>query len=92
MLPKLIAAEFSTENQYPVECGMPYAGEEAWRNAVGGITHLLWYIVNSSLILKYAESGVLGNIKSIMASRSTEDVLPLCSVETSPVVLCPALE
>jgi len=35
---------------------------------------------------------IVGCIKSGMASRSREGVLPLCSGETSPGVLCPALE
>ncbi|PKU31586.1 rna-directed dna polymerase from mobile element jockey-like [Limosa lapponica baueri] len=35
---------------------------------------------------------ILGCIKRSMASRSREVILPLCSGETPPGVLCPALE
>ena len=35
---------------------------------------------------------ILGCTKRSMASRVTEGILPLCSGETSPAVLCPALE
>jgi len=35
---------------------------------------------------------ILGCIKRSMASRSREVILPLCSGETSPGVLCPAME
>jgi len=35
---------------------------------------------------------ILGCIKSGVASRSKEGILPLCSGETPPEVLCPALE
>ncbi|GAB0176068.1 cAMP-dependent protein kinase inhibitor alpha [Grus japonensis] len=34
---------------------------------------------------------ILGCIKTSMASRSREVILPLCSCETPPGVLCPAL-
>ncbi|PKU46519.1 rna-directed dna polymerase from mobile element jockey- hypothetical protein [Limosa lapponica baueri] len=35
---------------------------------------------------------ILGHIKRSMASRSREVILPLCSRETPPGLLCPALE
>jgi len=35
---------------------------------------------------------ILGCIKSSVASRSRAVILPLCSAETPPGVLCPALE
>jgi len=35
---------------------------------------------------------ILGCIKRIMASRLREGILPLCSAESPPGVLCPALE
>jgi len=35
---------------------------------------------------------ILGHIKSSMASRLREGILPLCSGETRPGVLCLALE
>ena len=37
-------------------------------------------------------SRILGCIKRSVASRSREGIVPLCSLETSPGVLCPALE
>ena len=35
---------------------------------------------------------ILDCIKSSMTSRSTEVILPLCSCETQPGILCPVLE
>jgi len=35
---------------------------------------------------------ILGCIKSSVASRSREGILPLCSAETPPGVVCPSLE
>jgi len=37
-------------------------------------------------------SHILGGIKGGVASRSREVILPLCSGETPPGILCPALE
>jgi len=49
-------------------------------------------VSHQRVLAAQAASCILGCIKSLMVSRSREVILPLCSDETPPGVLCPALE
>jgi len=49
-------------------------------------------VIRQCVLAAQKASRILGCIKRSMNSRSKEVILPLCSRETPPGVLCPVLE